>query len=328
MRNRAGVLAWGLASLGITGGAWAAVDADRGVLLREVTEKWRAAAQARGYDLGRWQVELEQALVGRPLDQVVAARDAKSYEAMLAGLHARPVDAPGFGETNTQLVFFPLTPCRIVDTRSATGVYAGPIAAGTQRSFNHNFDMAAQGGNPAGCSVPVDPPAIAVTITAVQPTGQGNLRAWPHTGPLPNASVVNYLGIAGLNLANTTILPVCQFCGEDFTIRADGSATQVVVDVVGYFWSPLRTPLSCATVVTNGSIPALEFLSIDSPTCPSGTTMTGGGVDSNFTASEIWLYNSSPNAARTAWTCEARSQFAGGAWPFDCYAVCCSIPGR
>lgn len=324
MQRRAGMLAAALASLGLAASAFAA-DADRGALLREVTDAWRATAQARGYDVGRWQVEVEQALVGKPLSVVIAAREAKSYEAMLAVLDGRPA-GPAFGQTNNELVFFPLPPCRIVDTRSATGGYAGPIAAGTQRSFNHNFDLGPQGGNAAGCGVPVDPPAIAVTLTVAQVQGAGNLRAWPQTGTLPTASVLNY-GVLGLNLANTTILPTCQFCGEDFTIRADGAGTQVVVDVVGYFWSPIQSALSCERVVTNGTIPATSFYSIASPTCPAGSTMTGGGVDSNFITSEIWLYNSSPNAAGTAWSCEARSLHPVP-WPFDCYAVCCSTPGR
>src|SRR5687767_4579740 len=141
------------------------------------------------------------------------------------------------GDDDSDLVYFPLTPCRLVDTRN-TPTGPVPIAAGTAVPFEANNDLGAQGGEVAGCGVPQnDPAALAVTITAVNPQGPGNLRAYPAgVATPPNASVVNYaLPGSGLNLANTTVLPLLQDPLEEheFVIRADASAVHVVVDVVG-----------------------------------------------------------------------------------------------
>ena len=115
---------------------------------------------------------------------------------------------------------------------------------------------------------------------------------------------------------------------SELTVRNQGAGnTDVVIDLVGYFHAPVAQPLACQTVTTNGTILANQFGSFASPACPAGTTLTGGGVDTNFSAAEIWVYSSQPNAAGTQWTCSARSS-DGSNWPFDCKAICCNIPGR
>ena len=78
-----------------------------------------------------------------------------------------------------ELVYTPVTPCRIVDTRRS----GGRIGANTQRNF-HVYGSAstirAQGGNSAGCPAPLSNPLAAhINMIAVNPIGQGNLRAFP-----------------------------------------------------------------------------------------------------------------------------------------------------
>ncbi len=154
------------------------------------------------------------------------------------------------------LVFVPLAPCRVIDTRvSGAG---GALVAGTPRTFfvrGPTRDYATtpnQGGSPTGCGIPdltsdVSPfqniaKAVAINIVAVGPAGAGDLRAWPANQTAPNASVINYAVDPGpLNIANGVIVPMCDEvtatpCSTgDITFRADVSGTQLVVDVVGYF---------------------------------------------------------------------------------------------
>jgi hypothetical protein len=94
-----------------------------------------------------------------------------------------------------------------------------------------------QGGKPGGCGIPETASAVAVNLVAVNPTGPGNLRAWPFGLPVPLASAINYASIPALNLANGIIVPLCEgaFCPFDFRIQADISATHLVADVFGYF---------------------------------------------------------------------------------------------
>ena len=61
---------------------------------------------------------------------------------------------------------------------------------------------------------------------------------------MPTASILNYAAVTGLNIANGPTVAICDpavaTCTSDFTIQADGGATQVVADVQGYFRN-LRT---------------------------------------------------------------------------------------
>ena len=168
----------------------------------------------------------------------------------MTAAHAAAAKAPraagplALGDSKSQLVYTPVAPCRIVDTRAA----GGPLTPGAPRQFRlTGLDLSAQGGNAAGCGVPKGRATVAfVNFVAVNPAGAGNLRAWAYSAPpapVPNSSVLNYALIAGagLNIANAIALPICdpsepeQACPVDFLVQADGSATQLVADVVGFF---------------------------------------------------------------------------------------------
>lgn len=152
----------------------------------------------------------------------------------------RNVTAQALGNAKSDLLFVPVAPCRVIDTRFG----GGAIAANTQRHFEiagtANFE--AQGGNAGGCGIPLGattPSAAAVVINfiAVAPAGPGNLRAWEFGQPAPLASVINYARVTGLNVANGVVVPIAGVAtsDKDMTIQADVNATHVVADVTGYF---------------------------------------------------------------------------------------------
>ena len=128
--------------------------------------------------------------------------------------------------------FFPLTPCRVVDTRGPVGPQGGPaLAANTIRSFTVI--------NVNSCGVPSTAKAAAMNITIVSPTDVGDLRIWPYQSPVPLASVINF-STADFALANGVLIPLANISGIDISVQNDmppGSAGTVnlVVDVTGYF---------------------------------------------------------------------------------------------
>lgn len=152
------------------------------------------------------------------------------------------VSAKALGDADTELLFVPVTPCRVIDTRQP-GV-GGPIGANQVRPFRiaGPDGIDAQGGAAGGCGIPLgasDPvaPAVVINFIAVGPGGPGNLRAWEFGQPAPNASVINYANVAGLNIANGVIVPIAgvSTLTKDLNIQADVSGTHVVADVTGYF---------------------------------------------------------------------------------------------
>ncbi len=157
-------------------------------------------------------------------------------------LATRTASSPTLGDSYSDLLFVPLTPCRVFDTRQ--GSAGGPLAPGEIRGFviNGSAGFVNQGGNSGGCGVPtgaVPPQATAVVINliAVTPRGPGDLRAWAYDQPEPLASVLNYAAVPGLNIANGVIVPVAGtgMVPDDIKIHAEVSGTHVVGDVTGYF---------------------------------------------------------------------------------------------
>ena len=147
------------------------------------------------------------------------------------------------GAAAADLVYTPVTPCRVIDTRQSA---AGLIVAGVDQSFRVRdaAGFAAQGGSATDCGISPAATAVEMNFVAVSPTGPGDLRIVAFPGALQNASVLNYTNLPSLNIANGIAQPVCNAagaaCTKDITVHADLSNTHLVADVVGYFKAPVR----------------------------------------------------------------------------------------
>ncbi len=115
--------------------------------------------------------------------------------------------------------YFPVDPQRILDTRAGT---SGSVNAGAPLVMN-----------PTGTAgVPqFGVRAVALNLTAINPSAWTHLTAWPAGQPQPVASNVN--ARAGQNAANLVVVPV----GDDGTIAiANNSGTvDLAVDVAGWY---------------------------------------------------------------------------------------------
>ena len=129
----------------------------------------------------------------------------------------------------------PITPCRILDTRNASG---GALAVGTDRAVqvSGTTGFSAQGGGSGGCGVPSEATAVAVSLSAVAPKGAGYLRAWPHGAAAPTATVLNWLGATNGGVTTGSTLAIGN---QKIDVRAFGSTTHLVIDVTGYFVEPI-----------------------------------------------------------------------------------------
>lgn len=230
-----------------------------------------------------------EAASGRRFDERFRAAVSGALQALGdEELRAREERGPGaglgplvIGASSSQLVYTPVQPCRVIDTRLA----GGPLAGGTIRNFRlTGTGLESQGGAAAGCNLPFGPATAAVVnFVAVNPAGAGNLRAWAYSTPpvaAPNASIINYTPVAGaaLNLANGVMVPLCDLLqttcpGADLRVQADISATNVVADVLGYFE---RFPKEAAVVLS-----AVDTTASDTSIGASCTHVTGAEVTLN-----------------------------------------------
>ncbi len=120
------------------------------------------------------------------------------------------------GGTADPALFTPITPLRLIDTRTGLGTDATPLGA--------------------GCTLIVDPhldpsvTAVAVNITTVDPAVVGHVTAYPCGQPKPIASVVQPL--PRRTVAGATVVPL----GDDGTFCVFSySATPLVIDLFGSY---------------------------------------------------------------------------------------------
>ncbi len=120
------------------------------------------------------------------------------------------------------LSFYPVTPCRVADTRNANGAFGGPIvAAGSTRSFTIPS---------SGCSIPATAQAYSLNVTVVPSRTLQYLTLWPVGATQPSVSTLNSWD--GSIVANAAIVPAGT--GGAISVFAT-DATQVILDINGYF---------------------------------------------------------------------------------------------
>jgi len=225
------------------------------------------------------------------------------------------------GSSQSDLVFTPVPPCRIVDTR----ISGGKITSGTSRGFFAHGNTTGQGG--AICNNPnFDPAAVAVNVAVVEPNGLGHIRIYPQGGSVPTASLVNFM-TAGQIIANAVVAKTGISLGADFRIYA-ARTTHVVVDLMGYFAPPKPTTPQRQVVSASTSMPDNTNKAVNSPSCPSGYQLSGGGCHFSHFDNDLILIGSRPWSGNR-WHCDARNDAGSGSGrTLTAHAVCLRIPGR
>ena len=141
--------------------------------------------------------------------------------------------APG----NSTLAFYPLTPCRVADTRhnNRFGLGAPFLHGQVQRRFPVPK---------SDCKIPRNARAYSFNFTAVPHEPLGYLTVWPTGQPQPVVSTLN--APTGTVVANAAIVPAG--VGGDIEVFASND-TDLAIDVNGYFAAPGQNGLSLYPVV-------------------------------------------------------------------------------
>jgi len=124
--------------------------------------------------------------------------------------------------TSGSLQFYPLTPCRIIDTRNGNG---GALQAGVERDYT----IAGQ------CGIPSEAAAYSFNVTVLPAAGGLDyLTVWPKGESRPTVSTLN--DNTGTVVANAAIVPAGSENATAF--YAHSNATNMLLDVDGYFAAP------------------------------------------------------------------------------------------
>lgn len=311
---------------------------ERAQWVYRIVAKWGGHVQeAYRTDPRRWAESMGPVFARTPLPVLRKAAESRSFAAMNDALLSVPSPAgtlapgahaakstPGtkaLGDPAQDLVYVPVTPCRILDTRIA----GGAIPAGSFRDFDLTdvVRFAPQGGDTSNCNVGDKGSfaAAALNITVVTPNMAGYITAFPYLASQPTAATLNYVagdirnGLAIVRLDQTPAT-------YEFSVYSLAQ-THLVADIVGYFREPEATALECQVLVSPVNNVNPGSVTISSPTCPIGFTAVSGGCRSeNMTA---WAYSFGSYSSDTQHFCQFWNP--SGVRSLTAHVKCCRTPG-
>ena len=120
--------------------------------------------------------------------------------------------------------YYPLTPCRVVDTRGANSTNGGPVFGSNS---TRNFQIR------GFCGVPTSAKAVSLNVTITQATQPSYLTVWPSGLTQPVVSMINFEA-SDPALANGIIVGLSTNT-QDLSVYNSSGNVHVIVDVTGYF---------------------------------------------------------------------------------------------
>jgi YVTN family beta-propeller protein len=215
---------------------------------------------------------------------IVAAGAAGAISVFASDTANVVLDINGYFEVaNTQtLRFYPVSPCRVLDTRSGPGHLGGPYLHGTRERDFPVLD--------SNCQVPVSALAYSINFTVVpwQSRPLGYLSVWAAGNNQPLVSTLN--NPTATIVANAAIVPAG--LGGAIAVYPDQD-TDLIGDIDGYFASPapgglsLYTAAPCRVVDTRsdgGAFSGQRHPPVNVAASPCGIPASAGGYVFNVTS--------------------------------------------
>jgi hypothetical protein len=321
-----------------------APDVQRETYRMAILRKWNThVEETYKIDIEQWAAQMAPAFDIASLEALKRATNAADFTAMndelLRGEQGRqevasavigyaerdPNSAPGLlGEVNNDLVFVPVTPCRILDTRVA----GGQIAANTVRSFdvtavaNYSF----QGGDASDCGGVGAAGSFAAAVfnfTVVTPATGGYITAFPFLGTQPLASTLNY--VAGDVRGNLAVVKLDQGASANELSVFTLATTHLVADIAGYFINPVLGGLDCQeTFSSNITVNANSTGTGSSPACAAGYTIVSGGCTMSTFDGRIVSSRQFPGS--NTHFCAFKNENVSSSNTGVVYGRCCRLP--
>jgi hypothetical protein len=312
----------------------------RAAIARDLVAKWQSAADRRpGGGGARWARLLTSAVMAADGQNVLTATSARSVDDVHLALTggniaiAQPATGHGigngkvapqvFGSNVGDLVYTPLPNgrCRIADSRNINS----PVVGTRNLHIDGLSSYASQGGTgtyssgpgAAECGINNFTRAYAMSVTLLSSAAAGIFKVFEYgeayqTGNSITMTPGTFSGSADL------IVTSCQGCSFEIGINSS-SSVHYVIDIVGYYMPPQRTPLTCTTtgLVTSGLGNGFNG-AFFAPACPS-----------NYTRVSIDCHADRSGVTLTPWGNDCLAyNFSGATANISRAARCCSVPGR
>jgi hypothetical protein len=291
-----------------------AIDQNRSTVIDRIVSDWGEAIRSAGLSAE----QLRELLHAMRSDQLLAASLAGSLDglrnvvsaSLLAETGVKPslLHAKNLGDGNRDVVYVPVTPCRLVETRGtfpAVFQGGGPFAPTEVRTYK------VEGANGVCLSqlpASVSPSALQVQVFALPAaSGSGDVEMLPQGAAFGSTSTLVFVGNVSVTTVSTTTL--VNPANKQISVQVRGGTLHLAIDVVGYFRSPavdnaLEINVNNSRVMRYEANPISPNVIGGSPANNvtagvRGATIGGGGVpsggaDPNFT-------NEAPNRVTDAY---------------------------
>ncbi|AWV08600.1 hypothetical protein C9I47_2931 [Lysobacter maris] len=304
-------------------------------LVHEIMMKWGPfVAETYQITPQAWAREMGDLFATSSLDTLQAAANANTLDQMtlaftsvssggasIGGIstQAGDISIQSLGDAAADLVYVPVPPCRIFDTRVAGGI----IGAGSTRNLDVTAigNYSGQGGDASNCNgvgAAGSFAAAAINFSVVTPSAQGFITAFPFNTTRPLAATMAY----NPGVIDTTLSIVALDQGPSAAEMSlySSATTHVVGDIVGYFINPQATALQCVeTAQTIDSVAPGATKNTVAPACAAGYTQTSTNCESSTWQMPFVFFSNG--------TCSAQNNSGGNA-SLRASRTCCRVPGR
>jgi hypothetical protein len=275
------------------------VDLNRTAVVEKIALAWEKEIPVAQH------MSFRAKLIGLRADQLLAANLSGSFDGVLEVLNAGESNlavqntptaktaqsvqtgdqSKALGDVNQDLVYTPIAPCRVFDTRTPnTPFISNGLSSGVGQTFDMDgTNLSAQGGSGTGCNIPTGARAVVLAFSPLAPPTTGWFVGAANDGsPLPGSTLFNYSSALTLTTF-TVVMPMLGQAGGDIRLEARGVAAYAmhgVGDVTGYFMPPSRNGEGLRVIQTSfantpNTIDGSSQNSI-SASAP-GSTIAGGG---------------------------------------------------
>lgn len=237
-------------------------------------------------------------------------------------------DSKLLGDATSDLVYVPVAPCRVIDTRNAVGAYA--VEQVRSYSLGGRADHTVYGGVNTTCNLPAyfgsdtEPAALNLNITIVTTSAAGFFTVYPAGTVRPLSSIINW-DSNGQVIANAATVTTAHFVGNDVSFYASNTS-HLIVDVLGYYIAPEPTPIDVVEVASTGvDIGAGSSGVQTTPACPAGYKILSAGATSSSFEGRIVSVRTFTGSN---WAFAAFRNEGVGTATFIAYGVCGRSAGR
>jgi hypothetical protein len=308
------------------------IDQNRATVVDRIVTDWSEAFAKSNAGIDASQ--LRTLLQGMRADHLLAASLAGSLDGLrqvIANSLASQDTTSGkrggapkaLGDAGDDVVYTPVTPCRLVETR---GTFAAVYQGGGPFATNEKRTYTVQGGN--GVCLAQLPGGLNPSVVELQVFGipinsgsSGDIEILPEGSAFGGTTTEVYVGNVAFNTVSTSAK--INLANNQITVQVRGGGADLAMDVVGYFAPPVATAVQCTSLAGGGTtIPVSSDTTVAFPSCAAGFTRTSGTCSGTANIPSGYLVETNATG------CVFRNLSAVAAYSANATSICCRIPGR